>query len=520
VVPIYLLCFLLSVLLSLFLTRWVRDFSVARGWVHAPRLVRHVHANPVPRLGGVALFISFMIVAGSAALMPRWVGLNPVSNRTALMIFGSALIVFLLGLYDDLRSLGPYWKFTIQAVAALLLSFGGLGIHQLDLFSSEHPLGRAAGMGLTVVWVLLITNAFNLIDGLDGLAAGSALFSTMILFVVSLFVPHPTVTLLTVALAGVILGFLRYNFHPASIFLGDSGSMFIGFMLSALALAGAQKGTTMVAVAIPVICCGFPILDVALSVLRRFLSGKPLFRGDGDHIHHRLLKRGLSQRGAVLILYGVTAVFALLSLVLLHDAALLAVVLLAIGVGVGFGVQYLGYVEFSELGSVLRRAVERRRTIANNVEIRRAMQSLHVCTDLQTLCEILHTSLQPVGFDGFRLKDFFVEDLASLLQSPLQPTGNGEMKCYWCDVQDGETMWELKLELHTESPTRLGQFILLRNGYEDPLLVDVNLLSCEFRMALSGALHRVLQQIPFPVKRESPATIPASIKVASASSSD
>jgi UDP-GlcNAc:undecaprenyl-phosphate/decaprenyl-phosphate GlcNAc-1-phosphate transferase len=517
---IFLLCFLLSVFLSLVLTRWVRDLSVARGWVHAPRLIRHVHTNPVPRLGGVALFISFMIVAGLATLMSRWVGLNPVSTRTAVIIFGSSLMIFILGLYDDLRPVGPYWKFAIQAAAALLLCIGGLGIHQLDLFSLGHPLSRAAGMGLTVIWVLLITNAFNLIDGLDGLAAGSALFSTIILFVTSLFVAHPTVTLLTIALAGVIVGFLRYNFHPASIFLGDSGSMFIGFMLSALALAGTQKGTTMVAVAIPVICFGFPILDVTLSVLRRFLSGKPLFRADNDHIHHRLLKRGLSQRGAVLILYGVTAVFALLSLVLLHDAAFLALVLVAIGIGVGFGVKYLGYAEFSELRNVLRRGAERKRAIANNVEIRRAVQSLNGCTDLQTVCEILRTTLQPVGFDGFRLQELCSQDYAGSLHSSMLTSTNGEIECHWCEVQDSLTMWELKLALHSESHNRLGKLTLVRAGFKDPLLLDMNLLSCEFRMALSAALLRVMREVPLSIKRQSAAARTPSVKVISASSSD
>src|ERR1700691_5877878 len=366
----YLLCFLVSVSLSLFLTRWVRNYARARGWVATHELDRHVHTTSVPRLGGVAIFGTFAVVAGLGALLSRWPGL-PVAlpARTVCSIFASAFIIFLLGLYDDVRSVGPYWKFGIQILAAILLYAGGVGVHRLDLISSGRTLGTAVALPLTVLWIVLITNAFNLIDGLDRFAAGSAFLSTTVLFVISLLEPNAMVTLLAIALAGAILGFLRFNFHPASIFLGDSGSMFIGFMLAALALAGSEKAPTMIAVAIPVISFGLPILDVALAVSRRFLSGKPLFRGDRDHIHHKLLQRGLSQRGAVLVLYGVTSCFALLSLVLLHDAAMIAVVLAVIGIGIVLGVQHLGYVEFSELQGVLRRTAVRKRAGATNVEV-------------------------------------------------------------------------------------------------------------------------------------------------------
>src|SRR5208337_3768507 len=204
------------------------------------------------------------------------------------------------GLYHDIYSVGPYTKFAVQSVAAIMLFAGGLRILDLPvLFGARH-----------FAWYIGITNAFNLIDGLDGLAAGSALFSTFVVFVVAVFSGSSPVSLLTIALAGAILGFLRFNFNPATIFLGDCGSLFIGFMLSALALEGAQKAPTVIAVAIPVVSFGLPILETALSVLRRYLSGRPVFTADREHIHHKLLQRGLSQRQVVIILYGVSAVFA------------------------------------------------------------------------------------------------------------------------------------------------------------------------------------------------------------------
>jgi len=219
IASIYLICFLSSVLLSSFSTRWVRTYAISRGWVARPESERHIHTKSVPRLGGIAIFGSFMTVAALAMMLPGSTGLRlAIPAHTLISIFGSALLVFLLGLYDDMRDVGPYWKFGIQAIAAILLYAGGVGVHRLDLFSAGQTLRTVIGLPLTVVWVLLITNAFNLIDGLDGLAAGSAFFSTIVVFVSSLLAPDATVTLLTIALAGVILGFLRFNFHPASIF--------------------------------------------------------------------------------------------------------------------------------------------------------------------------------------------------------------------------------------------------------------------------------------------------------------
>ena len=469
----------------------------------------------------MAIFGSFMVVAGFAALLPKSTALAlALPARTAFSIFGSALIIFLLGLYDDLRFVGPYWKFGIQAVAAVLLYSGGVGVHQLDLLSAGHSLRAVLGLPLTVLWVLLITNAFNLIDGLDGLAAGSAFFSTIVVFVTALLVPNATVTLLTIALAGVILGFLRFNFHPASIFLGDSGSMFIGFMLAALALAGSEKAPTMIAVAIPVVAFGFPILDVLLAVSRRFLSGKPLFTGDRDHIHHKLLKRGLSQRGAVLVLYGVTTVFAVLSLALLHGAAMFALVLAVIGIGITLGVQYLGYAEFSELQGALRRTAERKRAIANNVEVRHAVEALNTCKDFLLLCGILKNTLKAIGFDGFRLWCDLPETISDAPLALLERTADGTMQLHWDDTGNNESIWELRLDLYSEPHHRLGHISLLRTRFDNSLLVDFNLLSREFRTALSNAVLRSMNGHAPAALVPRPGTRTPAVKATSAASSD
>src|SRR5215469_3929685 len=368
--------FALSLLLSFVLTRFIRNLAMERGWVSAPAGGRHLHDMPLPRLGGVAIFLTFVISVATAVVASR---LRPaLSFGSSLPILRTILIpavlIFLLGLYDDLRSVGPYLKFSVQAVAAGLLFASGLGISDLPVLFGNKQLPVAIGLGLTVLWVLAITNAFNLIDGLDGLAAGSALFSTLVVFVVALLSHSSLVALMTLALTGAILGFLRYNFNPATIFLGDCGSQFIGFMLSALALQGAQKAPTIIAVAIPVVSFGLPILETSLSVLRRLISGRPLFTADREHIHHKLLARGMSHRQVVVVLYAVSAIFALLSLFLLWPTgSTLGLVLAVVGIGVWIGVQHLGYLEFGEIRRVAQRTMEQPHIFINNLAIRFAV---------------------------------------------------------------------------------------------------------------------------------------------------
>jgi UDP-GlcNAc:undecaprenyl-phosphate GlcNAc-1-phosphate transferase len=342
--------------------------------------------------------------------------------------------------------------------------------------------------------VLLITNAFNLIDGLDGLAAGAALFSTLVLLTISLLNGTYFVAFLAVVLAGVIVGFLRFNFNPATIFLGDSGSLFIGFMLSALALAGSQKAPTMVAVAIPVVCFGLPVLDVTIAVVRRFLSGKPLFKGDREHIHHRLLNRGFSQRDAVLILYAVSALFGLLSLVLLHGGGAIAFVLVVLGVGVSVGIPQLKYQEFSEMCGVFERAAGQKRTITNNLYIRRAVESLYSCDEMPELCRILVGALQPIGFDGFSLKLAPEAWLPQSLPVPLRLDSNGELSCSWTAQSSLEANWELRWKLVNSTGNGCGFFSIHKRLTGNPLLVDINLLGVDFQAALAGAVHRATME--------------------------
>jgi UDP-GlcNAc:undecaprenyl-phosphate GlcNAc-1-phosphate transferase len=497
------LLFCLALLLSVVFTRFVRDLAHARGWLETPVLDRHVHTTPLPRIGGVAIFASFTIVVGCALLAARWF-FSPLTLPVVpiLKLLAPAVIIFALGLYDDLHGASPTWKFLVQALAATLLYMGGYGVRHFDLAFSGQTLQTFVGLPLTIFWVLLITNAFNLIDGLDGLAAGSGLFSTVVILLLSLFTPNPMVSFLAIVLAGVILGFLRFNFHPASIFLGDSGSLFIGFLISALAMVGSEKAPTIVAVSIPLVCLGLPILDVVLAVGRRFLGGKPIFRGDRDHIHHKLLKRGLSQREAVLLLYAVTACFGFISLVLLHRATAVALILALTGTGVLIGVHQLRYGEFGEMLSILQRATRRRQIVANHVAVRHAAESLESCDEFQSICRVLQDTLQPVGFDGIRFQMLHPNGFSSNAFLPMNCEPDGKLVLSWAESGLNDPPWELRLELMSASNERWGYLSLVRVSANRPIGVDVNVLTGEFCGALSKAVERACIRIEAQLQSE------------------
>ena len=493
----YLAVFAGTVILSLAFTRFIRDGANRRGWLDTPGAGRHRHLVPVPRLGGVAIFLTFAFATGAALVVSKFLEIRPpLSGQTALGIVFPAALIFILGLYDDRFSLGPYSKLGVEALAAVWLYWNGFGIHWLALYSPKDALQISLSLPLTIFWVLLITNAFNLIDGLDGLSAGSALFSTLIIFAVSLARHTPLISLFAIILAGTTLGFLRYNFHPASIFLGDSGSLFIGFLLSALALAGSQKSTTAVAVAIPVVAFGLPVLDVFISVIRRYLNGKPLFLGDDDHLHHKLLQRGLSHRDAVLVLYAVAAVFGFLSLALLHGDTRISFVLLLIGLGTWVGVRQLKYVEVYELAATARQIWLRKRVIANNLQVRRAIESFPGAPlGFAETCRILQLSLESAGFCGVSVSfpEIDLVDPASLF--PLQADGKNRWSHCWLDRDVSAHQWELKLELTSSSGGKLADLYLLRERASDALLLDMNLLGDEFRNAVSNMIDRALSRI-------------------------
>jgi len=502
---IFLGIFVLSLLSAFLLTRYVRDFATVHGWVAAPNQERHLHSSPLPRLGGVAIFLSFSFSMGVAvaiaAYSPRLHSAFSIRTLTTILI--PAALVFLLGVYDDLHGVGPYVKFSVQAVAAVMLFAGGLRIVNIPVVFGSHNLPWSMGLGLTVLWVLAITNAFNLIDGLDGLAAGSALFSTLVAFVVALLNGPSLVTVMTIALAGAILGFLRFNFNPATIFLGDSGSLFIGFVLSALALQGAQKAPTIVAVAIPVVSFGLPILETALSILRRLISGRPVFTADREHIHHKLLQHGMTHRQVVILLYGVSAVFAMLSLFLLWPTgSSLGLVLSVVGIGIWIGVQHLGYLEFGEIARVANRTLNQPQIFVNNLAIRRATEELKVARDYDQVRRILVAAFGSNDFDGFEMRARLMPgEQAGFEVADMSIARRGEVCLRWSKPGfpksfDGLSVWTVALDLLSTANRRRGTLTVHRLYAQRDLQLDINLLTSHFPAALADALDRTLAGAP------------------------
>ena len=466
-------------------TWYVRRIANRRGWAQAPASGRHIHSTPIPRLGGVAIFAGCVSVLGGAALLGPLLGFQLPWHALAMIAIPTGL-VFAIGLYDDFRGVPALVKFGAQAVAACMLFSAGLRVTSFSAIFGGVHFGTAVSLIATIFWVVLITNAFNLIDGLDGLAAGSGLFSILVVSVVAMATQDVAVATVGFALGGATLGFLRFNFHPATIFLGDCGSLLIGFLLSAIALLGSQKSPTVVAVAIPIVSFGFPILDTILAIVRRFLSGKPIFGADRDHIHHKLIERGLSHRGAVLLLYGVSALFGVVSLILLHaNAARIAVALVVVGAIVWVGVQQLGYHEIGELQRIARRTLQQKQVILNNLPIRRAVVQMNACSDFESLCSILGVAARDSGFDAFDLNVF--KSAASL--------GSFAWNKSEQDVRShGQMAWRVGLSFTSSSGQLQGEFCCYRKYTGKDMLIDMNLMTIDLLSAFTRVADRMEKQ--------------------------
>jgi UDP-GlcNAc:undecaprenyl-phosphate GlcNAc-1-phosphate transferase len=397
----YCAVFSLAVLISLLSTRCVMDWAKRKGWVDQPDCTRKLHSAPVPRIGGVAIYISVLLSIGFLCLFPTVIAasfrLNLMNAAKLLALSGMMLLI---GLWDDLKTLKPWTKFAAQimvAAAAWLMGF--------RILSSWDSDGMVFSLGilslpLTILWIVLVTNAFNLIDGMDGLSAGAALFATAAMLVPSLLQGQSLSPVMLLALAGSIIGFLRFNFSPASIFLGDSGSLFLGSMLSLLAVEYSHKSTTAFAIGLPIVALGLPVLDTTMVVFRRFLNGKPIFLGDRRHIHHVLIERGLKPRNVVILLYGVCGLFGLFSLLFLNPSGrIMGVVLVILGLSICFGIQQLHCFEFRELlGYLIRGLRYQRRFLIGNVMAGKMIDGFHEARNLQDMLASLSSFLDEMEF--------------------------------------------------------------------------------------------------------------------------
>jgi UDP-GlcNAc:undecaprenyl-phosphate/decaprenyl-phosphate GlcNAc-1-phosphate transferase len=342
---------LVSFGLSLILTPIFRDVFRSYGVVDEPDGGRKIHKHPIPRVGGLAIASAYV---GCFFIVPL-LSKNPFEDKLSLVwnLLPAVGVIFVVGVIDDLFGLKPYQKLIGQLGASGLAYWAGVRILDVVGFHGHSWWS----LPVTILWLLTSTNAFNLVDGMDGLAAGVGLFATLTIFLAAILHGNTPLAMATFPLAGCLLGFLFYNFNPATIFLGDSGSLLIGFLLGCYGVIWTQKSATILGMTAPLMAISIPLIDVGLAVLRRILKRQPIFSADRGHIHHRLLDRGLHPRRAVLILYGIcslVAIFSLLQSVVENDRLSGAIIILFCAVA-WVGIQYLGYAEFTVAGRMLFR---------------------------------------------------------------------------------------------------------------------------------------------------------------------
>ncbi|NLF19234.1 MAG: undecaprenyl/decaprenyl-phosphate alpha-N-acetylglucosaminyl 1-phosphate transferase [Lentisphaerae bacterium] len=378
------------------------------GAVDQPDGYRKIHRVAIPRLGGIGAFCGFLApIALLLCVAPD----NPVLHsvidhgRAFATVVAGALVALFMGTWDDIRPLRPRVKLLLQIGAAAIAMYGGHGIWRLSLpWIGEIQLGLW-GLPLTLFWYLGCMNAINLLDGMDGLAGGVSLIVCITLMLVGQMMGNTSGMLLMGCLAGGILGFLVFNFNPARIFLGDSGSNTIGFLIAALAIMSSRKSETAVALLIPVIALGLPITDTGLAIVRRWSRGLPMSAPDRQHIHHLLLALGLSQRRAVLIIYSICialCVGAVLSIT--ADRELVLMVFGAMGIMVFVCVRILGAFRFTDLRTRFTRDWQCREASSHaRVAVERCAHHLARCTSLDELWTHCGVALQALDIDEARL---------------------------------------------------------------------------------------------------------------------
>ncbi|MGI6713175.1 MAG: glycosyltransferase family 4 protein [Bacillota bacterium] len=325
----------LALIISYMLTPVMKKVGILVGAVDKPDH-RKVHKGLMPRIGGVAVYFGFIV----AALLTQDL------NGPVLGLLLSGTLIMLLGFVDDVKGISPKIKLLGQILAALVLVYFGVRVE----FITNPFTGGIISLGylsipVTLFWLTGVTNAVNLIDGLDGLAAGVSIIASVTLAVVAWMQGQFTAVYLALFLAAGTMGFLRYNFNPAQLFMGDCGSLFLGFNLGALAVMGLSKGATIISLFIPVVVLGIPIMDTLFAIVRRFSNKKPIFEADKGHLHHCLLQRGLSHKQTVLIIYAVT-------LLLGSSAVLLTMLTTAQSVLILIGISAVVLVEANRIGVI------------------------------------------------------------------------------------------------------------------------------------------------------------------------
>ena len=359
-----------AALVAIVLTPIFSRIAKAMGLLDLPG-ARKVHRAPVPRVGGIVFVVSVLALVIPVLFLDNAIGeaFRKVRTQVIVLLAGGAFM-FLVGLIDDLRGLRARTKLLAQTIAAITVCAFGVRIEEIGVFGWFTLDFGWLAWPVTVVWILSITNAINIIDGLDGLAAGIAAVTCAVIAVFAFYSGQCVMVALMLAMLGGLTGFLFFNFNPAKIFMGDSGTLFVGFLIATASVLCVEKSATLVGLAMPALALGLPIFDTLFSILRRVLGRRSIFAPDSNHIHHRLLKMGLGHRHAVIILYGVTLTVAGLGMLLMVARDKSAFVLL---VGVALALLAI----FRVAGAVRLR--ESLTTLRQNLAIAREVRGEKIC---------------------------------------------------------------------------------------------------------------------------------------------
>ena len=303
-----LFAFILALAISFACTPAVRMLAIKIKAVDVPKDNRRMHKVPIPRMGGLAIFVGFLVSV---------LFFVPLGNEFRSILIG-ALTLVVLGIIDDIVALKPRTKFAGQIIAALIPALSGVSIHGIvnPFVPGQYSTLGIFSIPFTVIWIVGITNAVNFIDGLDGLACGVSAIATVTMFIIAVLFGETYIALMMAALAGACLGFLPYNMNPAKIFMGDTGSMFLGYTLATVSIQGLFKFYAVISFAVPFILLGLPIFDTGFAIVRRLLKGQSPLQADRGHVHHRLIDLGFDQKQSVAILYAFSALMGLTAVIL------------------------------------------------------------------------------------------------------------------------------------------------------------------------------------------------------------
>ena len=323
-----------ALVMSFALTPVVKVFAQKVGAMDVPKDGRRMHDHPIPRLGGLAMFLGFLV---STLLFSK------IDTQVRGMLLGCVLVV-ITGVIDDIVPLRWWLKLLLQIAAALVAVFSGIRIevftNPIPFTGTEWLIVRELSIPITVLWIVLVTNAVNLIDGLDGLAVGVSAIDSLAMLVIALLVSEGNVAIILAALVGACVGFMPYNMNPAKIFAGDTGALLLGYVLATMSVIGLFKTYAIISFLLPFLLLALPLFDTGFAIIRRLAHGQSPMHPDRGHVHHRLIDMGLNQKQAVAILYCVSAVFGLSAVVLTTSggmkALLLVLAFLATGLLAGF----------------------------------------------------------------------------------------------------------------------------------------------------------------------------------------